>query len=214
MKTTLVSLIALSGLLAFSSCRKEKPGQPGPVYPDYAALKPGNYWIYQRYETDPDGAIRELNEFDSAYVEKDTLIHGQTYHKYVTRGVDDPYSSYLQDSLHYLVDEKGKIQFSSEDFTSVFWEYVDIDSGTKDTLYKNEVQMKDKDFPVTTLAGSFYTSDFCTTIYMYPPYDKYGKIRYNHRRYAKGIGVVEETVATWLSSGRQTCRRLVRYRVQ
>jgi hypothetical protein len=200
MKTTLVSILVLTLLIAFAGCKKEKPQPPIQSFPDYAKLSPGNYWIYQRFNVEPNGSETALNEYDSAYVEKDTMIRGFTYHKYVTRYVDYSYPSYLRDSLHYLVDEKGQIQFSSEDFSTVFQKHTRLDGNTKDTMYTFEMQMKNKDAVVNTPAGSFVTSDYCTTFNLYPPYDEHAKTMTQHRRYAKDIGIVDEVIATWMLS--------------
>lgn len=213
MKITLASLMLLMGVLAISSCKKEKPEPPATptTYPDYAKLKPGNYWIYQRFEVYPDGTEEALNEYDSVYVQKDTMIHGNNYHKYIKAGIDGPVAYYLRDSLSYIVNSYGGIIFSSEDFSTIFKSGFQTDGG--DTIWQYVNQMQNINGQEVTPAGAFVTYDFCTTFYMHHPYDQPEKIRYYHHRYAKNIGLVSETVASWLGSGVHEDRRLVRYKV-
>src|SRR5688500_17959960 len=83
MKPIFSFLLLLS--LTVSSCKKEKEISPPPAktYPDYSALKPGNYWIYERFDVDSNGNATPTGIYDSCYVEKDTQINGRTYMKYV-----------------------------------------------------------------------------------------------------------------------------------
>jgi len=41
---------------------------------DYYQLKVGNYWIYQSYQIDSNGVATPENLWDSAHIEKDTII--------------------------------------------------------------------------------------------------------------------------------------------
>jgi len=123
MKLT-TSVIALSALILFLvACKKEKIEdiQQTSTPKSYASFLPmtvGNYWIYQRFNMDGSGNENQTTFYDSIYIEKDTLINGKTYFKQVTTNPSYlTIATYLRDSIHYIVNNKGEIMFSSEDFT-------------------------------------------------------------------------------------------------
>lgn len=156
------------------------------------------------------------NVTDSNYVEKDTLINGNTYHKLMVAGVSTTGNSYtphfLRDSLHYIVDRQGTIQFSSENFADTLaTSYQLVEIGTIDTIAFVTARMADDGFSVTTAAGTFNTKNYRQTYHMWPNYQKFGTERYQNRRYAKDVGVVEETVGFFIGSDRAIVRRLKAY---
>jgi len=79
MKNTTLLLLAFVSSTLFIGCFKEN--QESVVYPDFAMLKVGNYWIYQYFDIDSLGNATATNTYDSCYVEKDTTINGKTYFK-------------------------------------------------------------------------------------------------------------------------------------
>jgi len=187
------------------------------VYPDFTVLKPGNYWVYQNYELDSvNGAAHPLGTFDSAFVEKDTLINGNNYHKYM----DLEFSSnnynvfFLRDSLSYTVNSLGIILFSSSDFTSIFrtFSYINPAAGVIDTEIITE-RMGFKDSMVTVDAGTFQTYTF-RQIYTIPPPMPFGPTREYDHAYSQGIGLIKETTGMYESIPNVYERRLVRYHLQ
>lgn len=100
-KNYLVIAILCSVVLA--SCKKEEPiiSEPDPI-PEYAALKVGNYWVYETYFTNKDGKTVLTNDYDSAYIEKDTIINGQKFAKKVV-------ASQLFSSTSFWREENGKL---------------------------------------------------------------------------------------------------------
>lgn len=226
-KTTFKMMAAL-GFCCLFSCKKEKqapiPPAPDPtvtvVYDNYTKLHPGNYWIYQNYRLDSiNGAAHPEGTFDSSYVEKDTTIGMNVYHKYCdatfqSNSMHPSYNTYfLRDSLSYTVNEKGIILFSSEDFTHVFRSYnYGPNAATPDTLLVTE-QMGFKDVSVTVDAGTFVTSAL-RRIYHYPAGYPYGATREYDYRYAKNLGLISETTGIYNATPEVYERRLVRYHVQ
>lgn len=223
--TTALLLLAA---LATSSCKKDSNTEPvtpvGAViiqnYPNYMALKPGNYWIYENYKIDmPSGEAHPLGTYDSNYVEKDTTINGRVYNKYrnTTFGssaTNPTYKTYyLRDSLSYTVDRSGSIYFSSEDFTSIFRrDTLEPGSASPDTLYITE-QMGFKNTLTVVPAGTFATHSF-RQVYLFPAGYPYGPTREYNWRYAKNIGLISNTTGFYSGTPEYYERRLVRYRVQ
>lgn len=216
-RTYFLSLLLLPTII--SSCKKEKdpdPIVPGVTYADYGQLKAGNYWIYEQFDLDTAGNATSKNIFDSCYIEKDTVINIMKYVKMVK---PKPYTanqkdiSFLKDSLHYIVNSNGKILFSSEDFNTVFETRYFL-AGPDDTVCQIINQMADKDLSVTIPAGTFTTSNAREVYHMYPAWSTAENPRNLHRRYAKDVGVVIETLPFFVSNPSYVERRLVRYHVQ
>lgn len=204
------------------ACKKKKHDSEAPVveetptpvtYQNYSQLKTGNYWIYQEFAIDPQGNASATNTFDSCYVQKDTVIRNNTYHKIYNSATSYLPFVLLRDSLAYTINETGFIIFSSVDYTS--FEYIQIaypnPAVPADTVSKTIYKTADRDLPITTPAGTFITSDLKETITMYPPYVNGFNPRYRHRRCAKNIGVIIETGIMYTSATNYTERRLVRY---
>lgn len=197
-----------------ASCKDDN--SPGPVqYDNYTQLKVGNYWIYQIFDIDSLGYGPPLNKYDSCYISKDTLVNGYTYF-YLTHGSpltlgNDIYNKWLRDSLHYLVDIAGNIYFSSEDFDNVL--YTQAATNETDTIFTQERKMTDKDATTNTPAGSFITSN-CRTIFTIYTAGLPQEKKFSHRRYARNIGIVPETLPFYASSIRYEERRLLRYHLK
>jgi hypothetical protein len=211
--------IGLAVTSLFCACKNDKEEVTSPVplpkqAKAYSNLKTGNYWIYQRFTVDTNGNAYPLQEFDSCYVEKDTLIGGKTYHK-VFR--PNPYfaemsTSYLRDSLHYVVNQFGAILFSVLDFSSVFkTSYLVISDN--DTIARIEDRMGDKNLVIAVPAGIFNTSSFNVVYNFYPKWSALRSVRKMQTRYAKNVGIVSEVLPFFLSNPNYTERRLVRYKL-
>jgi hypothetical protein len=210
-------------LILLDSCKKKgsadilgnlnQSPNPTVTYPHFFPTKAGSYWIYERFDIKSDGTAVSMHEYDSSYVEKDTIIGNYTYTKIRRRdfllGVM-PW--YIRDSLHYIVSRNGRILFSSEDFVSV----LDSFFYTNPRLVRSRSWMTEKDLGVSTPAGYFTTSNFKTEFLAFPPFDNIPQVpnpRYNNMRYTKGIGVVIETEPFFLSLPWVRERRLIRYHI-
>jgi hypothetical protein len=219
----IIKVVSLTLPVLFFSCKKESGSiskselTPAPVtYPSYSRLKPGNYWIYQRFHIDGDSIATPLNEFDSTYVEKDTLIGNSIYYK--VRAYDFLYKTpsigLLRDSLHYIVAVHSGISFSSEDFTTIFDTFYSVSNG--DTVYSYLTKMEDKDNLCVVPAGSFTTSNMRSTVLIYPNWAVQGipNPRYRHVRRAKNVGMITATEPFYLGSPDYWEIRLIRYHVE
>lgn len=86
------SLIILSLVVVFFSCKKDTAiSSPIPNsvnttttsnHDTMLPLAVGNYWIYQKSQDDSVGTYTMVNDFDSLYIEKDSIIFGSQYFKF------------------------------------------------------------------------------------------------------------------------------------
>lgn len=209
-----VMLLAMVAFVLLSACKKDEPNiNPEKVYPDYACLKVGNYWVYERFRVDTLGEATSLNKFDSCYVEKDTLIHGETYAKLVKRHphLSEVVFEYLRDSLHYIVNPAGKIKFSSEDFTTIFLTQASL-GPHEDTLFVATVKMDDINQRTIVPAGEFTTLNYKTVYKINPKYTQFTE-KISNMKYAKDVGLVVETLPMYTAISSKDERWLVRYHV-
>lgn len=214
MKKAFIYLLAGTSLLVVSCEKHTEEEYPSPVVAtvaEYAQLKVGNYWIYELYTVDSSGNETPTGQFDSCYVEKDTIINNLTYTKYVTPYLSWPstISIYQRDSSGYLVDNTGLIYLAPNDFSSILEDSY-IYAGV-DTVAHLVKQMKDKNLSVTVPAGTYSTIN-CQTMYeMYPPYNSAGTFRPLNYRYASGVGIVWDRKVFFASLPGYTDRKLVRF---
>jgi hypothetical protein len=212
--------------ICFAGCKKANPRvtvhktpepvQPAEVYADYSPLVTGNYWIYERLQVYPSGSVTNTGETDSTYIEKDTTIRNSTFYKLRRTNFAQGKKEYLimRDSLHYIIDHRNKILFSSKDFGTLFEHSYNILS-PGDTVYETYSRMNDRDLVFKTKAGSFITSSLQTTIKLYPGH--YGPNTVNPRmmnsRYAEGVGLVSETEPLFLGQDYSVEKRLIRFHI-
>ncbi len=212
MNRIIICALAIVLAIASYSCKKGKTVVPTPPpdpidspvvisYSDYTALKPGNYWIYQNYRLDSvDGEAHAMATYDSCYVEKDTLINGHTYHKYMEPLFGSIPTSphyrfdFLRDSLGYTINDGGLIFASTQDFSSIFRTFLYLPGpATPDTMIITE-QMRFDVLPFTVTAGTFKTITF-RRIFHLPPTMQYGPMREYVTMYARGVGIIRKTTA-------------------
>lgn len=216
----------LLAIFYFSSCKKDSiplpkknvQETPATVYPNYSNLKVGNYWIYERFRIDSLGNAVSVGIVDSCYIEKDTIIHGDTYYKYTgpefnsmsNPSIASPVrSGFLRDSLSYLIDSYGNIMFSSQNF------YV-FDSGyniapPNDTIYNFITQITDYGMNTTVPAGTYVTTNLQTSYTFYNGYIIYWKTRTKNTRYAENVGMVSQDWGFFLGMPDYWQRQLIRY---
>lgn len=126
----------------FFSCRKDKSAEPEntnsvtqPTIQSGSSLPMavGNYWIYQKSNDDTLRNLNLQNEFDSVYVEKDTLIAGEQYFKFRHTNVNllnyfsfyqNLYPSYLKDSAGYIVTSNHGILLDKVHILDTIFENV------------------------------------------------------------------------------------------
>lgn len=204
----------------FYSCKKndETPETPTPVtYDSYSNLKVGNYWVYERFNLDTVGGIyTSLNVFDSSYIEKDTVVNGNTYYKLMAINYPNTeyIGEYLRDSLSFIVNLTGSIVFASQNFTDTFYtHYYILNTGSSDdTVSYIYSKMADDNFSIEVPAGTFATKNYRTTYMMWPDFAMTGgAVRPINYRCAKDIGLVEQTLIFFAYAPDYTIRRLSRY---
>lgn len=181
----------------------------------FTKLDVGNYWIYERHTIDRNGLETALGIYDSSFVEKDTLINGFQYAKLQmpTQLIRSGYETwFLRDSLNYLVDERGRICLSLNNFNTILYEFHETFSPT-DTVFSLYRRMQYKDSLVTVPAGVF------NTISMVEDIDYKGPMagRPSNRRYfisSDQVGIIYYSTPQISSSATNTLLKLVRYSVQ
>ena len=213
---TIIPVLLIS--LVIFSCKKDKEIEPQleppVVYDNYSQLKTGNYWIYEIFWKDTLGNLTSMGQFDSCYVEKDTVINDKLFFKMIRPEANSaPLSTFFwRDSLSYIVDSAGAIIFSSKDFSNVLYSrYIQASPG--DTVCYYERVMTDNNSIITTPAGTFPTINSQEIYYMYPNWSFAGNPRYRNKRFAKDIGIIEETLHFFVSTPQYQERRLIRYNV-
>lgn len=180
---------------------------------DYTPLAIGNYWVYKNYEVDSLGNETEVQYLDSVVITHDTIINGNTY--YIFEGTNYPlpqnwhYIKIVRDSGDYLVNEQGKILFSSNDFSNILSEKIEI-YNTGDTIYYIQFKMEQVYNSVSLPAGVF------NNVYNYQgtlivPGSSLNP-RYLDNYYAPGIGEIVKT-NSFVSMPKMFKKKLLRYNV-
>lgn len=217
-------LPAAIACIAITSCKKDA-GVSGTTIAEFTKYTPGNYWVYETFETDSNGNGHPGTQigggtvfYDSVYVEKDTVIGSYTYHKVMQPddpGSPDHIASYYRDSLNYEVDVHGRIVFAPYSGSILFTRIIGQSTATADSATRTDLMTGDVGKSMSTPAGAFTTTAMVTKWTFYP-YSGNGGVhyRYQYARYAAGIGMVSETLPFYISIPTYTERRLLRYHVQ
>ncbi len=217
--TAIAAIICMYSLN--SACKKStnstppKPIDSTVVYPDYFALKQGNYWIYQQFKV-TDSGTEQLNTFDSSFVGSDTTINNKIYHTwFLPAGLGGSTSfTWVRDSLGYVVDFAGNIHFSNSDFSTIFATRISYPNGAHPDTITVTNQMGFRDSMVTVPAGTFKTATFRNVYHFLPGYQIFGPTREYDWMYAQNIGLIKAT-AGWYSISSDIYEwRLIRYHIQ
>ncbi len=203
-----INLSILLVLILSTACKKKAKEETQITYKNYGQLKVGNYWVYERYEIDTNGTATPMGIIDTCRIEKDTIINGKQYFKYVRPpfvGFDR--NTYLRDSLHYIVDHKGRKVFSSENFNQVFQTFSYVD-------YDLQEWMTDIDSNFTTPLGTFKTINFQLIFTLVPQLQFNGNPRFMNTRYAENIGIISETLPLFYANPNYKERRLIDYHLE
>jgi hypothetical protein len=173
----------------------------------YFPLTIGSYWVYQTF-TQNDTGFTTNGNLDSMFIEKDTVINGNTYFKF-NRIPPQITPAFRRDSLGYILDETGRIYFSINNFTDTLYSILDSMSNTPLVSYK----MESKNALINAPAGTFNCYDYTGFYYSNPPYsDLFGSPRLTHDFYAPSIGLLEK-VFFFSASPYITEKRLVRFHI-
>ena len=204
-------------IILFTSC--EKDDSPTINYSaeetDYLPLGIGNYWIYKHYDIDSLGNETERDIIDSVIINRDTIINNNQY--FILEGTNYPFSGsawgvkdILRDSSGYIVDEKGQIRFSVDNFSDTLDSKVGVFND--DTLYTLTYQMEIVTNPVTIPAGEFEVLNFKGTITTPQQIPGTKNPRFLDNLYSNNVGKVLETYF-YLHSPIISEKRLIRYHI-
>jgi hypothetical protein len=196
-------------IISLVSCNKSDDTTP-PASEDFMALKVGNYWIYQNYDIDTNGVATPTDDWDSAYISKDTSINGKTYYVMHLKPILIAFTQtvvYLRDSSNYMVDQHGNIYMSEENFTDTL--RVDSNNGF---LYMGYLKMIAKDSIISVPAGDFTTRTARESIVPENLNDPF-PVRYTYDVYAKNVGRIKYHTFFY-NSDKHFESRLVRYHTE
>lgn len=204
-------------IILFASCEKDdSPTINDSVEKtDYLPLEIGNYWIYKHYDIDSLGNESEKDRIDTVKINRDTIINNYQY--FILEETNYPYSGtawgikdILRDSSGYIVNEKGQIRFSVNNFSDTLASKVEVFND--DTLCMLTYQMEKVTKPVTVGAGEFEVLNFKGTVTTPQQISGTKNPRYLNNLYSNNVGKVLETYF-FLRSPIISEKRLVRYNV-
>ena len=201
--------------IALFSCKK-KPETILVVTPPAAAsayvyypMKVGNYWVYTWAQGDTNNVpLGGQNVTDSVYVQKDTIINGNTYFVLVD-AISSMFGGIFRDSSGYMVDVYGRIQFSTSNFTDV----LKTDSIFTPSLVEVNQWKMLNDVAISTPAGNFNAiqfKGFITYCSFFPLNPKF----YRASSYAKQIGLIQTHSYYQNNPDAIVNVQLIRYHVQ
>ncbi len=205
-------------IIFFASCEKDNSDSENnsEVEVTYLPLKVGNYWIYKNYSIDSSGEEFEKSNLDSVVIDRDTTINDKQY--YVMEGTDYPLTGsewkiigLFRDSCGYIVNEKGEIKLSVNNFVDTL-DYATYVSDS-DTLYTLSYQMEKLSSTVTVPAGEFSVLNFKGTVILTEEFEGIENPRYIDNLYADNVGKVLESNVFYHSTTIWE-KRLVRYNIQ
>jgi hypothetical protein len=142
------SFIIVSLLVLFFSCKKDAAitlpaistfnNSTATSQDTMLPLAVGNYWIYQKSQDDSSGTYTMQNQFDSLYIEKDSVIFGNLYYKfkhannyfldYFSLGASFSYI-WIRDSSNFLITYPRTIALDPINLTDTVLRFSDTTSG-------------------------------------------------------------------------------------
>lgn len=216
MKKLILGVAILS--IAIVSCKKENNNEPTTQQQtpstDYYKLAAGNYWVYEQWKIDINGVASNLGTLDSAYVNADTVINGNTYYDYrYSLAFNTP--NWIRDSSNILVNANGEILATNQLNSGVFKvNYITINA---DTIADVNHFMTPSIVQVSTPAGSFQCIQYNGEHTFRPPYDLTINAGANPKtfqeEYTNGIGKIRYCFY-YASMPDRFENRLLRYNVQ
>ena len=204
----------LLGSFLFSSCDKDEipTDQPAPYKP-YLPLQVGNYWVYQLFEVvdSSGGKVTPTQNFDSCYIEKDTMIGADQYFKFIHHPQGAEAVRFYKDSLRYLVDYDLGVVFNHED-VAILNQYYQMNGA--DTVARVALQVDTAEYVVSTPTDNHRSKLAKRTYFFVQPNHPTGQERHIKTYYSSGVGIVKETLPYNMNQYKTVERRLVRARVQ
>ena len=183
---------------------------------NFTPLKIGNYWIYKNYNVDSIGNETEISTIDSVVITRDTIINSMKF--FIFEGTNYPFIrerqiiDILKDSSGYLVNSKGQILFSENNFIDTLYKRVEL-GGVNDTIFTCTYKMEKPNYSVTVPAGTFDVLNFKGTLFSYVNLQENQNPKYMNTYYADNVGKILITYL-YLNSPMIIERRLLRYHIE
>ncbi|MBK7854290.1 MAG: hypothetical protein IPJ79_04740 [Bacteroidetes bacterium] len=216
MRNLIIVATALTFILA--SCKKDNNNEPTTQLQtpsaDYFKLAVGNYWVYERWKIDANGVPSNLGTLDSAYVNGDTVMNGNTYYDYrYSLALNSP--NWIRDSSGILINSIGEVLATNQLSTGVFKvSYITINL---DTVADVDHFMTPTQVSITVPAGSFQCIQYNGEHTFRPPFDLTLNSGANPKtmqeEYTDGIGKIRYCYY-YASMPDRFENRLLRYNVQ
>jgi len=199
-----------------TSCQKEDDSGESRI--NYTPLEIGNYWIYQHYSIDSIGNETETTMIDSVVITKDTIINGNKY--FILEGTNKPLNGgkwvvidILRDSLGYLINNKGQIQFAENNFSDTLAKRVMVNNHNGDTIYTLTYKMEKPNNSVTIPAGTFDVLNYKGTVITVYDIPGVKNPRYINKFYSDKVGKILDTYF-YIHGPLIYEKRLLRYYIQ
>ena len=187
------------GFLAFTACRNDDDNSanctPDPVNLSafhYLPSETGNWWVYETIQIDSNGVVTSTNfGLDTITVTGDSIVNGNTYKVFQGSWLNSPVTWLYRDSLGFLVNEKGEVHLSANNFTDTLAtiEYPSI--------LRAAFKMENVSGKVSVPFGDFDVVDYRSYNQWGVNYDQFPNREHTHKYYSTS-GMVEETFFMWL----------------
>lgn len=194
------NLIFLTGFFAvLISCenQNEQISNAPDTVKDYFPMEVGNTWIYEHFRIDLYGNSTRLPLIDSVVVTKDSLIAGNLFYvfegtDYFRKGKEWSTIGIFKDSADCIVNHKGKIIFSLDNFSDTL--HNAVLSNEKEQYAEIIYQMKTPDKQIHVPAGNFTTLNYQGKFIAEDEYIPSGidNPRFLNTYYGKGVGLVSK----------------------
>jgi hypothetical protein len=158
-------------------------------------LAVGNYWIYQMSRDDSSGTYTMLNDIDSLYIEKDSIISGELYYKFKHSNIHgfmnyfSPGASFehiwMKDSLGYLITYPRMIALDPVHLRDTVFRISDS-SGVSGYACLVPDTFSNRNFILGQYSGLWMKG---YSFYL-PPYNLIWSGQHNFYAYSKNIGLL------------------------
>ena len=187
----LISLVGTVVLLNLYSCKKDDIDSNAPAVQSFIPLNIGNFWVYENVILDQYGNDSLIQSRDSIYINRDTVISGQTYSvlegRYPVGGTVAPNVISIQrDSAGYLINHLGEVLFSNVNFTDTLNTNWGINNN--DTIFVAYSKTLSGNQLITTPAGEFDALAFETTFISFLGSQNHTEI--SNTYYSNGVGKI------------------------
>lgn len=210
-------LVFIMAILFMISCQKDENNDSPESKANHWPLAIGNYWVYQHVYVDYSGKEVIHSKLDSIYINRDTIIRGNTY--FIIEGVYEPFFDgktgivhIVRDSSNCIVNSTGRVLLAENNYNDVLYNFPGIDPLTKDTLYYMSAKMEKVSNPITVPAGTFEVINKRETLSIRIDITGIDNPRYADNYYANNVGQIIKTFY-YLNYPEPMQKRLLRYHI-